>query len=286
MTQPANSKPTSLPGPAPEIVVEDLHKGFGGRRVLRGVNLRVERGEMLAIVGGSGSGKTVLLKHLTGQLVPDRGRVLVAHHGLPGSPLRDLALLGEEALDDLRRHWAVVFQHNALFSGSVFDNLALWPREIKEQTDAEILPLARRALADVGLDPEQVMHRKRSELSGGMAKRVAIARALVMDPAIIFYDEPTAGLDPATAEQIHELIRATHGALPLAGVPRTSIVVTHDTELLSRLRPRVVMLEGGGVLFDGDFGSFIASDSASIRPYIEQMPILHARVPREEAKGA
>lgn len=270
-----------------EIVVEDLWKSLGGKQVLAGIDLRVDAGELLAVVGGSGCGKTVLLKHVTGQFVPDRGRVLVADHESPpgpdgAPPLREVAALSEADLDRLRIHWAVVFQRNALLSGTVLDNLAIELREVKSLEPAAIRPLAESALRDVGLDPELVLDRDRDFLSGGMAKRVAIARALVMDPVLVFYDEPTAGLDPEMCEQVHELIRRTHESRPgLAasrpGLVRTSVVVTHDTGLLRRLRPRIVMLHAGGVIFDGPFEAFMASEDPHIRPYVFQMNSLHAR---------
>jgi phospholipid/cholesterol/gamma-HCH transport system ATP-binding protein len=277
-----------MPAPSPdEVVIENLHKGFDGKPVLQGVNLRISRGELVAIVGGSGCGKTVLLKHITGHLQGDRGRVMVANHAVEpdphgNAPLLDVGRASEDQLDQVREHWAVVFQRNALLTGDVFDNLAMLPREQRSMTDAQILPLARKALADVGLDPQAVMHRDRDMLSGGMAKRVAVARALVMDPVLVLYDEPTSGLDPEMCVQIHDLIHATHAAQPAlassrAGVVRTSIVVTHDTELLRRLRPRVVMLHGGRVLFDGSFEAFTASDDAHIAPYLAQMHVLNAR---------
>ncbi len=269
----------------PEVVLQDLSKAFDGKPVLVDINLTIARGEIIAIVGGSGCGKTVLLKHITGHFAPDAGRVLVADHEVEpdssgAAPLRDIATLSSRELDAIRVHWAIVFQRNALISGTVFENLAMLPREVKQMTNEQVLPIARRALEDVGLDPDQVMERDREDLSGGMAKRVAVARALVMDPVLVMYDEPTAGLDPEMCAQVHELIRATHRAQPALaahrrGVVRTSIVVTHDTELLRRLRPRVLMLAAGGVLFDGTFEEFAASESPHIRPYIEQMPQLH-----------
>jgi phospholipid/cholesterol/gamma-HCH transport system ATP-binding protein len=265
----------------PEVVVDDLHKRFGEVLVLEGVNLTIRRGELVAIVGGSGCGKTVLLKTITFHFVPDSGRVLLADHEAPGSPLRDIATLDRDEMDRIRAHWAVVFQRNALLTGTVYYNLTLWPKEIKRQTDEELLPRARKALSDVGLDPDVQMFRDRDVLSGGMAKRVAIARALVMDPALVLYDEPTSGLDPEMASQIHELIRSTHLSMPQIGVPRTSIVVTHDTELLQQLRPRVIMLFKGKVSFDGNFEQFLGSDDPHIRPYLKQMAMLHARTPRD-----
>lgn len=269
------------PSPPTEILVESLHKSFDGHQVLRGIELTIRRGEIVAVVGGSGCGKTVLLKHLTGHLQPDEGRVLLADHEAPGAPLRDLATLDDDGMDRIRVHWAVVFQRNALLTGTVYENLALWLREIKRTDEAEILPKARKALMDVGLDPDVVMHREREDLSGGMAKRVAIARALVMDPLLVIYDEPTSGLDPEHAAQIHDLIAQTHDApIPTTSPPgpRTSIIVTHDTELLRRIQPRVVMLHGGKVFFDGSYEAFREDDSPPVRPYFEQMPILHRRL--------
>ena len=272
---------------ANEVMVSDLHKAFDGKPVLTGVDLSVRRGEMVAIVGGSGCGKTVLLKHITGHLHADRGRVMVANHSVEpdaqgDAPLLDVGKADQDTLDQVREHWAVVFQRNALLTGDVFDNLAMLPREIRRMRDDQIEPLARRALQDVGLDPELVLHRDRDMLSGGMAKRVAVARALVMDPVLVIYDEPTSGLDPEMCVQIHDLIRTTHAAQPALaatrrGVQRTSIVVTHDTELLRRLRPRVIMLHAGRVLFDGEFEAFLHSADPHITPYLAQMHALNAR---------
>lgn len=273
--------------PAPEVIIRDVHKSFSGKPVLTGVTLTIATGELLAIVGGSGCGKTVLLKHMTGYFTPDRGEVLVADHGSEPDadgrpPMRNLSTLSEGELDRIREHWAVVFQRNALLTGTVFHNLAMMPRELKGLSDEEILPRARRALADVGLDPDAVLLRDRDALSGGMAKRVAIARALVMDPVLLVYDEPTSGLDPEMCAQIHELIRSTHESKPdLAelrpGLVRTSVVVTHDTGLLHRLTPRVVMLSQGTVHFDGSYAEFVASDDPHIRPYLGEMPSLQRR---------
>ena len=276
-----------MPIAAPEVVVEKVVKSFSGKPVLDGIDLVIGRGELVAIVGGSGCGKTVLLKHMTGALVPDGGRVLVAdHEAEPGpdgaAPLLDVNGLSERDLDRIRQHWAVVFQRNALLTGNVLHNLSMMPRELKGLDDAAILPLARKALVDVGLDPDLVLHRDRDQLSGGMAKRVAIARALVMDPVLIVYDEPTSGLDPEMCVQVHELIRRTHQTQPeLArtrpGVARTSVVVTHDTGLLHRLMPRVVMLAAGRVRFDGSYADFMRCDDPHIRPYLGEMDILQSR---------
>lgn len=271
-------------GPGVEIRIEGLHKAFGGNPVLRGIDLTVQRGDCLAIVGGSGCGKTVLLNHILGQLRPDAGRVCVADHSLPDAPLRDLAGLDESERDRIRVHWGVVFQRNALFSGTVYENIALWLREVKHFDDAEIVPIARRALAAVALpDDDEFLARAHDELSGGMAKRLAVARALAMEPAVLFYDEPTTGLDPISSAQIHELICATHEAPGPQGAPHTSVIITHDKDLLSRLEPRTVMLHDGRVYFDGPFAEFRDSRAPIIRPYFEVMPLLHAA---RDASGA
>jgi phospholipid/cholesterol/gamma-HCH transport system ATP-binding protein len=254
---------------AVEIQVENVHRAFAENRVLRGVSLEIRRGELIAIVGGSGCGKTVLLEHMIGNLTPDSGRVLIADHESPGSPLQDLAELSSDGMDRLRRHWAIVFQRNALFSGSVYDNIALWLREVKQFDEAEISRRVHAAIESVGLAPD-VLSRLRGDLSGGMGKRVAIARAIAMEPLLMFYDEPTAGLDPHHSALIHRLIGSTHGNLG-PGL-RTSVIITHDRDLLARLTPRVIMLHEGRVAFDGSFSDFLASDSPITIPYFEQMP--------------
>lgn len=258
-----------------EIRVRDLHKGFVEQGVLRGMDLDIYQGEVLAIVGGSGCGKTVLLNLMLGQITPDSGTIEVINHHQPGNPLVDLRDVGEFELDDVHRYWGVVFQRNALFSGTVYENIALWLREVKNLEDRDIRPIARRALAAVGLPKtREFLARPHEKLSGGMAKRLAVARALAMDPNVIFFDEPTTGLDPVGAAQIHKLIYDTHSAMP----QRTTLIITHDKDLLSRLRPRTVMLSDGRVYFDGKFEDFEASRSPIILPYFELMPILQNRI--------
>lgn len=260
-----------------EIRVESLWKVFGTHEVLRGVDLEVRRRELVAIVGGSGCGKTVLLDHMIGQMAPTRGRVLVADHSAPGAPLRDLAEIDEESMDRIRLRWAVVFQRNALYSGTVEENISFWLRENTSLDEGEIRERVVSSLRSVGFEPDETLLQKdRDNLSGGMAKRVAVARALAMRPALLFYDEPTTGLDPTHAKQIHELIVETHGQ-EVDGEKRTSVLVTHDKDLLHRLRPRVVMLHEGRVHFDGTYEEFHASDSPIIRPYFDLMTGLHSR---------
>ncbi|RME33302.1 MAG: ATP-binding cassette domain-containing protein [Gammaproteobacteria bacterium] len=261
-----------------EIRVEGLHKAFGDNRVLRGIDLTIRQGDLLAIVGGSGCGKTVLLNHILGLLTPDAGRVLVVDYGSEGHPLRDLAECSTEDLDRIHSFWGMVFQRNALFSGTVYDNIALGLSEVKGMTDEEIRPIAREVLEAVALPSDDAfLALSVEQLSGGMAKRLAVARAIAMAPRVIFYDEPTTGLDPVSSAQIHELIYKTHHQ-PRQGVDHvTSLIITHDKDLLARLQPRVVMLYEGKVCFDGSYEDFRTSDSPVIRPYFEQMPVLHGR---------
>ncbi|MGE0486248.1 MAG: ABC transporter ATP-binding protein [Gammaproteobacteria bacterium] len=265
---------------AVEIEIHDLHKSFGDKAVLRGVSLSIRAGDTVAIVGGSGCGKTVLLNHVLGQLQPDRGYVAVVDHDDPSAPLRRLTDIGELEIDRIHGHWGVVFQKNALFSGTVYDNIALWLREMKQMEDADIRPVATHVLGVVGLrGDDDFLATDQHELSGGMAKRLAIARALAMSPVVLFYDEPTTGLDPSTSARMHDLIQVTHDEILPSGVERTTVIITHDKDLLTRLRPRTVMLHEGRVFFDGPFADFAANESEIVRPYFDLMPILHERRP-------
>lgn len=266
----------------PEIVAEELRKSFGDREVLRGISLSIMAGDLVCIVGSSGCGKTVLLDHLTGLMMPDSGRVLAADHAKMGSPLVELSKLDTDEFDDLRLHWQVVFQRNALFSGNVFENIALWLREHTEMDETAISGRVRESLKAAALEVDDVINKDRDKLSGGMAKRVAIARAIATDPQVIFYDEPTTGLDPVLGGRIHELIWDVHHRPPQSGgdgvVKRTTVVVTHDKELLRRIGPRVVMLDQGAVCFEGTYDEFTESKIEVAAEYLQAMPVLHKRV--------
>lgn len=262
---------------AVELRAEKLGKSFGGQAVLRGVDIEVGHGEIVAIVGASGSGKTVLLDCLLRLLEVTSGRVFAADHGKKGSPLTEITRAKERVLLRIRLHWAVVFQRNALFSGSVYDNIALLLREHQELPEDEILRRARESLGACALDVDDVLHKDRDELSGGMAKRVAIARAIAIDPAVLFYDEPTTGLDPVVSGSIHELIWNMHNRSRGNGDQRTTVIVTHDKELLRRLSPRVVMLHRGEICYDGRYADFGESNCAPAQDYLREMPVLHGR---------
>ncbi len=266
-----------------ELRATRLRKDFGERTVLHDISLQVHAGELVAIVGSSGGGKTVLLDHLTGLMRPTSGTVEAVNHTKPSTPLVNLNAIDEEELDSVRLAWSVVFQRNALFSGTVFDNVALWLREHGAMSKEQIAARVRESVTAAALDADDVINKERDSLSGGMAKRVAIARAIAADPLVLFYDEPTTGLDPVISAQIHDLIWATHQRArrdehaKADTAHRTTIVVTHDRELLRRLAPRVIMLDEGRVIFDGPHAQFIDSKHPAAQRYLQQMPVLNTR---------
>ncbi len=216
------------------IEIVDLWKSFGSNHVLKGINISIQEGETFVVLGGSGSGKTVLMKHVIGLLRPDRGHVTV--DGVPISTLE-----GKE-LTEARQRFGMVFQGAALFdSMTVLENVAFPLRERRGSrlTSAEIRARVVEKLAVVDLG-EEVLNRWPSELSGGMRKRVALARALVSEPRVVLYDEPTTGLDPITTEYVDEMITHARERLRV-----TSMVISHDIASAFRVADRV------GVLYDG-----------------------------------
>ncbi|MEW6336683.1 MAG: ABC transporter ATP-binding protein [Acidobacteriota bacterium] len=219
------------------VVMEDVHKAYGEKAVLRGVSLQARRGETVAILGGSGSGKSVLLKHLNGLIRPDRGRIAVLGC--------DVAQLPEGDLVELRRRVSYIFQGAALFDSlSVGENIAFPMVEHRVGDARQIEDRVAELLESVGLSgAERLMP---AELSGGMKKRIALARGLALEPELVLYDEPTAGLDPLTGQAIAELIATVAAA---AGV--TSLVVTHDLALARALGGRVAFLRDGVIEFLG-----------------------------------
>jgi phospholipid/cholesterol/gamma-HCH transport system ATP-binding protein len=267
-----------MPSPSVEIRIENLYKSFGSHHVLDGINLEVGRGEMLAIVGASGNGKSTLLRQIIGLDHPDQGRVLVADHESDDSPLVDLATLNTTGMESLERHWAVVFQGNALLSGhTVGFNIALPLRQVQNLEESLVRRKVQDVVREVALDPDRDLDLTIDQLSGGMAKRVAIARALALDPILVLYDEPTTGLDPQVAEKIQDLIGSVHQEKTASGFARTSLIITHDKDMLFRLQPRIIMLDAGRILFDGTYADFGRSNSPVIRPYFELMPELNRR---------
>ena len=240
------------------IRYEDLHKGFGENRVLRGVNLGVLRGETLVILGGSGSGKSVLLRHTIGLMVPDRGRVVV-----DGT---DLTTLSEEKLMPVRKKVGMLFQGSALFdSMDVFENVAYALREHTSLDEEGIVSRVREKLALVELD-ESVERRMPADLSGGMRKRVALARAIALEPAGILYDEPTTGLDPITARTINLMIRNLQSTLNV-----TSVVVTHDIASAFMVGDRIAFLHQGEMSFVGTVGEAKVSPDPRLRAFLADL---------------
>lgn len=210
------------------IQVENLHKSFGDLTVLQDINLEVRDGETIAIIGRSGSGKSVLMKHFVGLLKPDQGRVLV-----DGT---DLNVIPYEELRELRRSFGVLFQGGALFdSMTAFENIAFPIRNFTRSSEAEVQDRVHECLDLVNLS--DIDDKKPSELSGGMRKRVALARAIALEPEYILYDEPTSGLDPETSNTIDELIRSLSEELNV-----TSVVVTHDMHSVLTIADRVAFL--------------------------------------------
>jgi phospholipid/cholesterol/gamma-HCH transport system ATP-binding protein len=219
------------------IEIIDLHKSFGKLAVLRGVNLTIEKGESMTVIGGSGSGKSVLIKHIIGLLHPDKGRVIVE-----GQLMNSLDEFG---LNELRKKFGMLFQMAALFDSlSVWENVGFSLKQHTKLSDKEIREIATQKLALVGL--KDVEDKMPSELSGGMKKRVGLARAIAMDPAIILYDEPTTGLDPIAADAINDLIVDLRKKL---GV--TSVSITHDMHSAYKISDRIAMLYKGEILDTG-----------------------------------
>jgi phospholipid/cholesterol/gamma-HCH transport system ATP-binding protein len=216
------------------IEIVDLWKSFGENHVLKGINLSIREGETFVVLGGSGSGKTVLMKHVIGLLRPDRGHVDV--DGV------EISSLQGKALTEARQRFGMVFQGAALFdSMTVLENVSFPLRERRGSrlSAAEIRARVVEKLAVVDLG-EEVLNRWPSELSGGMRKRVALARALVSEPRVVLYDEPTTGLDPITTEYVDEMIIHARERLKV-----TSMVISHDIASAFRVADRV------GVLYDG-----------------------------------
>ncbi len=239
------------------IEFQDLRKAFDGRPVLDGFTLRVPDGETTVIIGYSGTGKSVALKHVVGLLQPDAGDVIVDG--------RAVATLERAALTALRREIGFVFQFAALFdSMSVFDNVALGLRR-RDLSDDEIAARVREALALVDLTGAE--ERYPAELSGGMRKRVGIARAIALRPRYILYDEPTTGLDPVTSAVIDQLMMRTREHLRVTG-----IVVTHDMRSAYTVGDRIAMLYEGKIRQVGTVAQIQETEDPVVRQFIEGRP--------------
>lgn len=232
-----------------------VHKRFRELVVLDGINLELREGQTTVIIGESGSGKSVILKHIVRLLSPDSGEVWFHDTRIDTLPERELV--------DIRRRFGFLFQLSALFdSMSVGDNVAFPLREHTQKRRTEIDAIVREKLSMVGLDG--IQSKRPSELSGGQKKRIALARAIALDPEIILYDEPTTGLDPPRSDEINELIRKLQRSLKV-----TSVVVTHDMQSARKVGDRVVMLSRGKFIFDGTPDEISRAVDPRVRCFVE-----------------
>ena len=240
-----------------KIAIEliDVKKSFGRQQVLSGVNITVEEGTTTVIVGPSGMGKSVILKHMLGLLRPDSGQVLVLG--------QDLASISDKALKEVRRDFGVLFQNAALFdSMTVFDNVALPLRERTHYSDEKIEKLVAEKLEL--MDLHQINDKFPAQISGGMRKRVGLARALMLNPRIVFFDEPTTGLDVHKSNEIYRLFHKTQSQLNY-----TAVIVSHDVPKIFKLSDKVALLHGGKLQESLSPEEFQLSDNKAIQSFVE-----------------
>jgi len=247
----------------PFVEFVDLYKAYGSKKVLRGASLKVYRGEVVVILGGSGTGKSVTLRHMLGLEAPDSGRVLVEQEDITDFP--------EEELYRVRKKFGMLFQSGALFdSMTVFENIAFPLREHTEMSDAEIARAVREKLELVNLPNTE--HLMPVDLSGGMRKRVGLARSIVLDPKVILYDEPTTGLDPITSQTINELIIDLQAKLNV-----TSVVVTHDIHSAFSVGDRIAFLNQGVFEWVGTMDEARDSDHPKLREFLKASAVVAAQ---------
>jgi phospholipid/cholesterol/gamma-HCH transport system ATP-binding protein len=252
MASPLESVPLS--SSQPKLRAEDLHKSFGSKVVLDGVSFSVADGESLVIVGPSGTGKSVLLKHLIGLIQPDSGKVFV--DGV------DFWALTHPERTELRRQFGMSFQEGALFdSMTVFDNVA-FPLRRSGRPPAEIRDRVRECLAIVRL--KNVEGKRPSELSGGMRRRVGFARAISHEPEILLFDEPNTGLDPIMTDVIDEVILEMKEKLDVS-----IVTITHHMESARKIGDRIALLAGGRILYEAPPEEFLKSDHPSVRQFVQ-----------------
>jgi phospholipid/cholesterol/gamma-HCH transport system ATP-binding protein len=236
------------------IELQEVHKSFGPQHVLKGLNLTITRGRTTVIIGRSGGGKSVILKHMIGLIRPDQGRVLVDGH--------DLNVMDDRQLNEVRRRFGMLFQDAALFdSMTVGENVAFPLREHTSLSREQIADTVQEKLAMVGLS--NVEHKMPSELSGGMRKRVGLARAIALEPEIILYDEPTTGLDPPLSDAINRLISETQEKLGVTGV-----VISHDIAGAFQVGHEIAMLYDGKIIAHGTPEEIKSSDDAVVQQFI------------------
>ena len=237
------------------IRLVDVHKSFRGQPILDGLDLEIEAGRITVLLGRSGSGKSVTLKHIIGLLKPDAGQVLIDGE--------DITTLDDQAINRVRARFGVLFQDGALFdSMSVWENIAFPLVEHTRFKPDEIRARVAEALEAVGLSG--IEHKMPSELSGGMRKRVGLARAIVRKPDVVLYDEPTSGLDPLMTDSINRLIVATQQKFNL-----TNFIISHDVEAALRIAHKIAVLFHGKILLEGTPDEIRRSPHPFIRAFIE-----------------
>jgi phospholipid/cholesterol/gamma-HCH transport system ATP-binding protein len=243
-------------GSAPVIAIDDLHKFFGSQKVLDGISLTVKRGETLAVLGRSGTGKSVLLRLIIGLEKPDSGSVRI--HG------QDIAGLALDQLGEIRKKVGFLFQHAALYDSLTVEQNVAFPLEHhkKEMSKSEKGERVTRLLAEVGMENDLV--KMPSDISGGMQKRVGLARALVLEPDILLLDEPTAGLDPISSAEINDLVLRLRQEHHMA-----SVVVTHDLHRAKTIADRLALLNEGNVVIEGSFEELQESDIEFVREFLK-----------------
>lgn len=236
------------------IKLVNVSMGFRHKQVLDNINLEIQQGETMVIIGPSGSGKSTILRLMIGLLKPTAGEIWIDG--------REISHLGEEALNDIRRKMGMVFQYSALFdSMSVGENVAFGLRQHTAMSEEEIARMVRRRLRMVGLAGQEAV--MPSELSGGMKKRVSLARAIAINPQIVLYDEPTAGLDPIMSTTIDRLICST---TRIMGV--TSVVVTHHMSSAFNIADRIAMIHGGKIIETGTVNEIKKSANPLVQQFI------------------
>src|SRR5580698_4395570 len=243
-------------GNAPVIAAVDLHKSFGSQHVLSGVSLAVKRGETLAVLGRSGTGKSVLLRLIIGLEKPDAGSILL--HG------QDIAGLALDQMGEIRKKMGFLFQHAALYDALTVEQNVAFPLQHhkREMTKSERRERVHQLLAEVGM--EDAMAKMPSDISGGMQKRVGLARALALEPDILLLDEPTAGLDPISAAEIDDLVLKLQREHQMA-----SIVVTHDLHSAKTIADRLALIDKGSVVIEGSFEELQKSDIDFVRQFLK-----------------